>query len=76
MDTKSEHNFVVIPTTKCSHKSLAPIEIIEKLPITQAGPGRHRCPVCAYELGYSEGVKAGIKQTLEKLNLWIQDPNK
>ena len=28
--------------------------ILENLPESQAGPGRHKCAGCAYELGYND----------------------
>lgn len=42
----------------CGHAHRAPEKLISKLPKTQAGPGRHRCPVCAYATGYKEGFAA------------------
>lgn len=35
----------------CAHGSAAPDAVIAKLPICQAGEGRHRCAVCAYRQG-------------------------
>lgn len=31
--------------------------IMQRLPIEQGGPGRHKCAACAYKLGYSDGNK-------------------
>ena len=36
---------------KCAHGRQAPVELIERLHDSQAGIGRHKCPVCAYEIG-------------------------
>lgn len=35
----------------CAHGSIAPDWAIESLPECQAGSGRHKCAVCAYQLG-------------------------
>lgn len=35
----------------CAHGFAAPDEVITRLPICQAGEGRHRCAVCAYGEG-------------------------
>ena len=39
----------------CAHGYFAPNDTIEALPICQAGYGRHRCPVCAYNHGLAVG---------------------
>ncbi|MCY4465555.1 MAG: hypothetical protein OXE46_08465 [Chloroflexi bacterium] len=31
-------------------------EVICRLPKNQGRPGRHKCPYCAYELGFAAGV--------------------
>ncbi len=33
---------------------------MKDLPITQAGPSRHKCAVCAFEHGYLEGYSAAL----------------
>lgn len=30
-------------------------EVVEKLPLSQAGPGRHKCAICAYHEGFEYG---------------------
>lgn len=42
---------------KCSHGSVAPASILTKLIDSQAGPGRHKCVVCAYEEGRKSGSR-------------------
>ena len=32
--------------------------IMERLPNNQSGKGRHKCPYCAYEAGYQDGLSA------------------
>ncbi len=39
----------------CIHGGIAPIKTLKELPESQAGAGRHKCPTCAYETGYSLG---------------------
>jgi hypothetical protein len=41
---------------KCSHHKLCSIEILLKLPDSQAGEGRHKCAVCAYDIGFKVGI--------------------
>jgi len=33
--------------------------VMERLPNNQSGRGRHKCPYCAYEVGYRDGLRAG-----------------
>jgi hypothetical protein len=40
---------------KCTHGNVAPTAVIGRLHDSQAGTGRHRCPVCSY----SEGLQIG-----------------
>jgi hypothetical protein len=35
----------------CDHHNMAPEQIIDGLSDSQAGPGRHKCAVCAYARG-------------------------
>ena len=42
----------------CAHGSSAPIAALEHLPSSQAGAGRHRCVVCAFQRG-QEGLGGG-----------------
>jgi hypothetical protein len=39
----------------CKHQQSAPKAHLEQLPEAQAGTGRHRCVVCAYAMGLTEG---------------------
>lgn len=47
--------------TRCKHGNFAPIPGIKEIPDSQAGTGRHKCIVCAYALGLSQGE-------------WLQNP--
>jgi hypothetical protein len=46
----------------CDHGHAAPRELIESLPHSQAGYARHRCAVCAYDMGRAEGFRAGLEE--------------
>jgi hypothetical protein len=39
----------------CIHGGVSPISLLSELHHSQAGSGRHRCPTCAYELGFILG---------------------
>ena len=39
----------------CIHGGVSPISLLSELHQSQAGSGRHRCPTCAYELGFNLG---------------------
>lgn len=39
----------------CIHEGVAPASLLEELHRNQGGSGRHRCPTCAYERGFSIG---------------------
>jgi hypothetical protein len=39
----------------CIHGGVSPISLLVDLHRSQAGSGRHRCPTCAYELGFNLG---------------------
>ncbi len=39
----------------CIHGGVSPISLLEGLHHSQAGSGRHRCPICAFELGFNLG---------------------
>jgi hypothetical protein len=36
----------------CNHGAVAPVSLLSTLHDSQAGSGRHKCPVCAYEQGF------------------------
>jgi len=46
------------PVESCSEGSRAPAEVIDGLEESQKPPGRHRCAVCAWQLGFRAGRKA------------------
>lgn len=41
-------------------RSLA-VAILDKLPASQAGEGRHKCAICAFQIGFEAGRKVGPK---------------
>jgi hypothetical protein len=41
----------------CKHGRQAPRGVLDDLPDSQAGTGRHKCAVCAYEAGIQEGIQ-------------------
>lgn len=47
----------MIATENCAHASAAPIDTLAHLHDSQAGPGRHKCTVCAYAEGYRYGFQ-------------------
>ena len=47
----------------CNHGSQAPRQLLDDLPESQAGTGRHKCAVCAYEAGIQEGLRRGSEAT-------------
>lgn len=52
---------------RCQHDHSAPEDAIHSLPHNQAGPGRHKCAICAYQKGYSDAVKR-MKSIIEGQN--------
>jgi hypothetical protein len=44
------------PHEKCYAGSAAPQSLLAELPESQAGSGRHKCTICAYRLGYENGL--------------------
>ena len=38
----------------CKHNGSAPIDVLRKLPVSQARTGRHRCTVCSYQRGFED----------------------
>ncbi len=42
--------------THCQHGKVAPSAVIHGLPDSQAGLGRHKCAVCAYDAGRVAGL--------------------
>jgi 5-methylcytosine-specific restriction protein A len=43
---------------KCHAGSAAPISVLQALPESQAGSGRHKCANCAYQKGYEDALSA------------------
>lgn len=39
-------------------------DLLAMLPISQGGPGRHKCAACAFEEGYDDGIK-GVKRDVD-----------
>ena len=48
---------------RCSEGTTAPKEMLQGLHHSQAGTGRHKCPICAWR----EGFEAGQQYTLRRL---------
>jgi len=44
----------------CDHGHAAPRRMLAELPDSQAGMGRHKCPVCAYYHGFQAGMAVGL----------------
>ncbi len=44
--------------------------IVAQLPPNQSGGGRHKCPYCAYEIGFNAGVKAAASELRTRLDAW------
>lgn len=42
----------------CKHGGSSPISMLERLPNSQGGSGRHRCPTCSFEQGFIFGSKS------------------
>lgn len=53
---------------RCKHIREAPVVILETLPDSQAGTGRHKCVVCAYHYGYNDGKTRYFAKQLESCN--------
>ena len=51
----------------CEKKPSEVQDIMEKLPVDQGGPGRHKCAACAYEQGYQDGLNQLPKPDLDKM---------
>lgn len=53
-----------MPNESCDHGNNAPDDMLEELPESQAGTGRHKCAVCAYQKGFEAGKKAAQQPPL------------
>jgi hypothetical protein len=50
-------------TTTCSKEHAdIPTPRLKKLHTRQAGPLRHRCAACAYEMGVRDGIRQAMEQ--------------
>lgn len=56
-----------MPLQQCDHGSAAPTEMLENLPQSQAGFGRHKCVICAFQRGF-EGVDGAPTETCNHAN--------
>ena len=39
---------------ECNHHRRAPVVVLARLPQSQAGGGRHRCTICAFQFGFED----------------------
>lgn len=44
----------------CDRSHIESDQVIASLPISQGGPGRHKCAACAYEKGLDNGLKRDV----------------
>ena len=44
----------MVDKENCKHNSSAPIAILQELPESQAGSGRHKCTVCSFQKGFED----------------------
>jgi hypothetical protein len=51
-------HWLPMPKETCNHGKTAPQSVLDDLPHSQAGTGRHKCAVCAYQLGFEAGLAA------------------
>ena len=51
-------------TCKKEHSDIQ--NLLALLPNSQGGPGRHKCAACAFEEGYTDGIK-GIKREIDSV---------
>lgn len=47
---------------RCSGGSAAPRTMLEGLHASQAGTGRHKCPICAWKEGFEAGQQYALRQ--------------
>lgn len=61
---------------ECKHGSLISSDVLKNLHPNQGGSGRHRCPTCAFQLGYnvgSSGKYNDYKSFLENSNGLLEE---
>lgn len=56
-----------MPLQQCDHGSAAPSGVLEDLPESQAGAGRHKCVICAFQRGF-EGTDGAPAETCDHAN--------
>jgi hypothetical protein len=47
-----------MPNETCKHGKSAPSKVVDDLPVYQGSAARHKCPICAYEKGFEDGLKS------------------
>lgn len=57
-----------MPLQQCDHGSAAPTEVLQDLPESQAGAGRHKCVICAYQRGL-EGITGASAENCDHRNV-------
>ena len=50
----------------CKRGSKIPKRILSKLPVSQAGPGRHKCCHCAFQRGLEDGRRGWLPSDIHK----------
>jgi hypothetical protein len=50
----------------CKHGHQAPRTVLDDLPASQAGTGRHKCAICAFEAGVDEGRRLALAETVKR----------
>ena len=53
---------------QCAHDSAAPADVLQRLADSQAGAGRHKCVICAYQRGL-EGNTGAPTETCNHGNI-------
>lgn len=51
-----------LTSENCKHGNAAPLDLLAGLPPSQAGAGRHKCAVCAYEAGFEAGLREALRR--------------
>jgi len=61
--------------TNCKHESVAPANLLGRLSESQAGPGRHKCGVCAYSDGFALAGKKKFSSYIKYTEYLEQYPS-
>ena len=48
-------------------------DLMHGLPQNQGGKGRHKCPYCAYELGFSAGMRYAVASVRARLDSMVDE---